>query len=274
MILFGFDTYNILFALIVSFAIQIVFFAFAAGFKTDKVTDLSYSLSFLVLTVVLMLLEGAFQPVQILIAAVTSLWAVRLGGYLLVRIIAMGKDDRFDEMRDNPLRFARFWLLQAVSVWLISFPVIFVLSLEATVFTWLSLVGAAVWLFGFLFETVADTQKYRFKSNPENRGDFISHGLWRYSRHPNYFGEILCWWGIFLSAAPSLSGPAWFSVLGPLGITTLLLFVSGIPMLEKKHDKKYGGNPAYRDYKEATSILVPLPPGGKTSSGGNETAGR
>ena len=133
MILFGFDGYNILFALIISFGIQIVFFAFAAGFRTDKVTDLSYSLSFLVLAVILMVLEGAFRPVQILAVAATVLWAVRLGGYLLVRIIDMGKDDRFDEMRDNPLKFARFWLLQAVSVWLISFPVIFILSTEAAV---------------------------------------------------------------------------------------------------------------------------------------------
>ncbi|MFW5769767.1 MAG: DUF1295 domain-containing protein, partial [Spirochaetota bacterium] len=206
MILFGFDTYNILFALIVSFGIQIVYFAFAAGFKTDKVTDLSYSFSFLVLAIVLMILEQAFRPVQILVAAVTSLWAIRLGGYLLVRIIDMGKDDRFDGMRDEPLRFARFWLLQAISVWLISFPVIFVMSLEGTVFTWASFLGGGIWLFGFIFEAIADAQKYRFKSNPENKGDFISSGLWRYSRHPNYFGEVLCWWGIFLIAAPSLTG--------------------------------------------------------------------
>ena len=266
MILFGFDGYNILFALIISFGIQIVFFAFAAGFRTDKVTDLSYSLSFLVLAVILMVLEGAFRPVQILAVAATVLWAVRLGGSLLVRISDMGKDDRFDEMRDNPLKFARFWLLQAVSVWLISFPVIFILSTEAAVLSWLSILGAAVWLFGFVFEAAADTQKYRFKSNPENRGDFISQGLWRYSRHPNYFGEILCWWGIFLIAAPSLTGTAWLAILGPVSITALLLFVSGIPMLEKKHDKKYGGNPAYKEYKDATSIFIPLPPRGKKDS--------
>jgi steroid 5-alpha reductase family enzyme len=267
MILFGFDTYNILFALIVSLGIQILFFAFAAGFKTDKVTDLSYSLSFLVLAVVLMVLEGAFRPVQILAVAVTCAWAIRLGGYLLIRIIDMGKDDRFDEMRDDPLRFARFWLLQAVSVWLISFPVIFVLSIEGTVLSWLSIVGAGIWLLGFVFETLADAQKYRFKSNPDNKGGFISHGLWRYSRHPNYFGEILCWWGIFLVVAPSLSGAAWVAVLGPLGITALLLFVSGIPMLEKKHDRKYGDDPAYREYKESTSIFIPLPPDSTSSAG-------
>jgi steroid 5-alpha reductase family enzyme len=270
MILFEFDAYNILFAFIVSFGIQIVFFAFAAGFKTDKVTDLSYSLSFLVLAIVLMIFEQAFRPVQLLAVAVTSLWAVRLGGYLLVRIIEMGKDDRFDGMRDEPLRFARFWLLQAISVWLISFPVIFVLSLEGTVFTWVSIAGAAVWLFGFIFEAVADAQKYRFKSNPENRGDFISRGLWRYSRHPNYFGEVLCWWGIFLIVAPSLMGAAWLAVLGPAAITALLLFVSGIPMLEKKHDKKYGGNPAYRDYKKTTSLLIPFPPGSTKGSKNEE----
>jgi steroid 5-alpha reductase family enzyme len=109
-------------------------------------------------------------------------------------------------------------------------------------------------------EAAADAQKSAFKANDANRGRFITTGLWRYSRHPNYFGEILVWWGLFVYAVPFLHGAAFAVVVGPVFITLLLLFVSGIPLLERSADEKYGDDPAYRDYKRRTSILVPLPP--------------
>jgi steroid 5-alpha reductase family enzyme len=109
-------------------------------------------------------------------------------------------------------------------------------------------------------EAVADAQKSAFRAKDENRGRFVTRGLWRYSRHPNYFGEILVWWGLFVYAVPVLHGAAYAVVIGPVFITLLLLFVSGIPLLERSADEKYGDDPAYRDYKRRTSILVPLPP--------------
>jgi steroid 5-alpha reductase family enzyme len=235
----------ILLSFAISLAVNAAFFAFAAVRKTDVVTDLSYSLSFALLAIVLPFL-GARESVQLVASLLVLVWAVRLGGYLLRRILRIKVDHRFDEMRDDPVRFARFWLLQAISV---------------AVIIW-ALAGAFVWLVGLVIEAVADAQKSAFKAKSENRERFIANGMWRYSRHPNYFGEILVWWGLFVYAVPFLHGAAFAVIVGPVFITLLLLFVSGIPLLERSADAKYGDDPAYRDYKRRTSILVPLPPRG------------
>jgi steroid 5-alpha reductase family enzyme len=250
----------ILLSFVVALALNGAFFAVAAIRKTDVVTDLSYSLSFAVLAVVLPFL-GAGEWVQLAAAAMVLVWAVRLGGYLFRRILRMKVDHRFDEMRDNPLRFARFWLLQAISVAVIMLPVTYLLGRDDPPgFGAWAVAGVAIWLVGLAIETVADAQKSSFKSKPENRDRFITAGLWKYSRHPNYFGEMLVWWGLFVYAVPFLEGWAYAVVIGPVFITLLLLFVSGIPLLERSADAKYGDDPAYREYKRRTSILVPLPP--------------
>jgi steroid 5-alpha reductase family enzyme len=247
-----------------SFAVALVvngaFFAVAAARRTDVVTDLSYSLTFALLAIVL-LFTGAREPVQLVASLLVLVWAVRLGGYLFRRILRMKVDHRFDGMRDEPLRFARFWLLQALTVAVVMLPVSYLLdrSHAPGLGAW-SAAGGAVWLAGLVIEAVADAQKSAFRSREENRGRFVATGLWRYSRHPNYFGEILVWWGIFLYAVPFLHGAAFAVVLGPVFITLLLLFVSGIPLLERSAEEKYGSDPAYRDYKRRTSLLVPLPP--------------
>ena len=236
------------------------FFAVAAARRTDVVTDLSYSLTFATLAVALAF-TGGRDAVQLVASLLVLLWALRLGGYLFRRILRMKVDHRFDGMRDKPLRFARFWLLQAVAVAVIMLPVSYLLDRSAAPgFGAWAIAGAAVWLAGLLAESVADAQKSAFRARDENRGRFIASGLWRYSRHPNYFGEILVWWGLFLYAVPVLDGAAFAVVAGPVFTTLLLLFVSGIPPLERSADEKYGADPAYRDYKRRTSILVPLPP--------------
>ncbi len=247
---------------LIALAVNGAFFAVAAARRTDVVTDLSYSLTFALLAVVL-LFTGAREPVQLVASLLVLLWAVRLGAYLFRRILRMKVDHRFDELRDRPLRFARFWLLQAIAVAVIMLPVSYLLDREhASGFGAWTIAGAGVWLAGLLIETVADAQKSSFRARDENRGRFIASGLWRYSRHPNYFGEILVWWGLFVYAAPFLDGAAFAVVAGPVFITVLLLFVSGIPPLERSADEKYGHDPAYREYKRRTSILVPLPPRG------------
>jgi steroid 5-alpha reductase family enzyme len=253
-------------AIILSFGIALAvngaFFAVAAARRTDTVTDLSYSLTFALLAVVL-LFTGAAKPVQLVASLLVVLWAVRLGAYLFRRILRMKVDHRFDGIRERPLSFARFWLLQAITVALVMLPVSYLLDREHPpgLGAW-SIAGAAVWLVGLVVEAVADAQKSAFKAKDENRGRFVTTGLWRYSRHPNYFGEMLVWWGIFILAVPVLHGGAFAVVIGPVFITLLLLFVSGIPPLERSADAKYGSEPAYRDYKRRTSILVPLPPRG------------
>jgi steroid 5-alpha reductase family enzyme len=250
----------ILLSFLISLVVNAAFFAVAAIRKTDVVTDLSYSLSFAVLALVLPSL-GAREPVQLAASLLVLIWAVRLGGYLLTRILRMKVDHRFDEMRDKPLRFARFWLLQAISVAMIMLPVSYLVSRDdAPGFGLWAIVGASIWFVGLAIETAADAQKSAFKAKEENRERFITSGLWRYSRHPNYFGEMLVWWGLFVFAVPFLDGAAFAVVIGPVFITLLLLFVSGIPLLERSAAAKYGDDPAYREYKRRTSILVPLPP--------------
>jgi steroid 5-alpha reductase family enzyme len=250
----------ILLSFVISLAVNAVFFAIAAIRRTDVVTDLSYSLSFALLAIALPSL-GAREPVQLVAALLVLIWAVRLGGYLLTRILRIKVDHRFDEMRDKPLRFARFWLLQAISVAVIMLPVSYLLGRDgAPGFGLWAAAGTAVWVVGLVIEALADAQKSAFKGKDENRERFITSGLWKYSRHPNYFGEMLVWWGLFLFAVPFLDGAAFAVVIGPVFITLLLLFVSGIPLLERSADAKYGDEPAYREYKRRTSILVPLPP--------------
>jgi steroid 5-alpha reductase family enzyme len=252
----------ILLSLGIALAVNGAFFAVAAARKTDVVTDLSYSLTFALLAVVL-LFTGAREPVQVVASLLVVVWAVRLGAYLFRRILRMKVDHRFDGMRDRPLRFARFWLLQAITVAVVMLPVSYLLDRDdpAGIGIW-TVAGAAVWLVGLVVEAIADAQKQAFKAQEENRGRFLAGGLWRYSRHPNYFGEMLVWWGLFVYVVPVLHGAAFAVVVGPVFITLLLLFVSGIPPLERSAEERHGNDAAYRAYKRRTSILVPLPPRG------------
>lgn len=223
------------------------------------VTDLSYSLSFAVLAIVLPF-SGAREPVQLAASLLVLLWAARLGLYLFMRILRIKVDHRFDGMRDKALRFARFWALQALTVAVVMLPVSYLLGREDApgVGPWM-ITGAAIWLIGLVIEAVSDAQKSSFKAKEAGANSFITSGLWKYSRHPNYFGEMLVWWGLFLYSVPFLDGAAFAVVIGPAFITLLLLFVSGIPLLERSAEAKYGDDPSYREYKRRTSILVPFP---------------
>ena len=256
------QSHPIIASFIFSFAINTFFFIFAAAFRTDKVTDISYSLSFFLLTLILLLAAGrSLSYHKIFLSAAVLLWSIRLGSYLLYRIIKIGKDARFDDKRDNFVNFLKFWILQATAVWLIMLPFsVYITSRSDNGSLYFTLTGIVIFSAGLLIESISDAQKYRFKSKPENKAHWVDSGLWKYSRHPNYFGEILVWWGLFAVVIPSLTGFLWLTVLGPLSITLLLLFVSGIPLLEKSADRKYGDKAEYISYRESTSILVPLPP--------------
>lgn len=251
---------DLLLALLFSFVIQIIFFVFAAGFKTDKVTDLSYGLSFILISVYFFFKSG-HGPTQTLTTLLVCIWAIRLAGFLLRRIFKIKKDPRFDKIRDDFWKFAMFWFFQAISVWIILLPTLVVLLSEKLASTGtLQLVGAFIWLIGFATETIADQQKSKFKNNPENKNTWINTGLWKYSRHPNYFGEILIWVGLFIVASPFLEGYLWLTLVSPIFIIFILTSVSGIPPVEKFANQRYGSNPNYQDYKKRTSILIPLPP--------------
>jgi len=248
------------FTLVISLSIQAAFFVFAATLRTDKVTDLSYSLTFLTLAVVLLGRTGTPAWPHFAVAGMVMLWALRLGGYLFWRILHIGHDSRFDGVRDRLWAFLQFWVLQGIAVWLILLPVTLWFTLDrqdaASTAGWM-VGGGIIWAVGLAIETVADVQKYRDRRRTDARARWTDTGLWRYSRHPNYFGELLCWWGLYVAVLPGLG---WWMVpgaLGPLAITVLLLYVTGIPTLEQAWTRKWGRDPAFLAYRERTNRLVP-----------------
>lgn len=228
--------------------------------NTDKLTDISYALSFLIA-----IFFGSYGNeitfLKALCLTMVFLWALRLGVFLFIRISLFKRDKRFDKIRSRFFRFLLFWVLQAITVWLVLLPSLFFLATNKTNLTLLSVLGLGFWLFGLLFESIADMQKLKFKLNFKNKDSFIKQGLWRYSRHPNYFGEILVWLGIYLFVFSSLSFE--HSVIGlisPIFISVLLIFISGIPQLEQSADLKFGENKDYQDYKKNTNVLFPWAP--------------
>jgi steroid 5-alpha reductase family enzyme len=249
---------SFLIALGICVIINTAFFAFAAARKSDVVTDLSYSLSFAIAAVALAVVNGVGDFLRLGAAAMVVLWAVRLASYLFTRILSIKVDHRFDGIRENLPRFARFWALQAFSVAVILLPVTATLANPAPAPSFLHAVGAALFALGLVIEAVADAQKSAWKRGGGE--GFMRAGLWSWSRHPNYFGEMALWLGLWIYALPSLSGLWQLAVLGPLYISLLIAFVTGIPPLERSAEAKHGKDPEWIAYKAATSILVPLPP--------------
>lgn len=245
-------------SLAVSLAVQAFFFAFAATLRTDKVTDLSYGLTFVLIALALLARSEAPDTAAFVLVAMVVAWGVRLAGYLLYRIWRIGRDKRFDGIREDFWRFFKFWFFQGLAVWVIMLPVTLWFSAPGPWSPWMA-AGATVWLLGLVIETIADQQKFAFKQTPEGRDRWTDTGLWRYSRHPNYFGELLCWWGIFAYTAPGLGAWALLALAGPLAITGILLFATGIPTLEASARQRWGADPAYQEYRKRTRMLVPLP---------------
>lgn len=249
---------NILIFLAISLAIQLILFIPAFRFKTDKLTDLSYSLTFIILTTIAFLLNSMNFATALLLSMVL-LWGFRLGIFLFIRISKTKKDPRFDGVRENFKAFLTFWLGQGVIVFLLLIPVFYFMQVTSGLLSPISYIGLAIFLLGFAFESIADYQKYKFKSQKQNKNKFISHGFWSLSRHPNYFGEILIWIGIYFYALPALNlTETLLSLLSPITIMVILLFFTGIPPLEKKYNKKYKNNKAYQKYKSKTPLLVPF----------------
>lgn len=250
----------LLISLGLSLLIQLLFFVPAYFWKTDKLTDLSYGLTFIMLTLISLGRNSEASSMQIILTVTIVVWGLRLISYLLYRILKIKKDSRFDEMRNSLLKFGSFFLFQGVSVWLIMIPSILFLGKNIEdKWNWISLLGLMIWAIALIIETIADLQQFQFRSKKENRDKFISSGIWRYSRHPNYFGEMMCWWGLFIYTLPYLRGWEFLGIIGPTWISFLLLFVSGIPILEKKNDERYGNNKEYQEYKRRTSLLVIWP---------------
>lgn len=249
-----------IFALCVALAFLINWIAFVPAYsmQTEKFYDFTGSLTYISVTIVALLLSGKSDLRSIILAVLVMIWAARLGTFLLRRVQKAGKDDRFDAIKPDFYRFLNAWTIQALWVTLTAAPVFIALSSAKEVELGpLAIAGLVVWLLGFGIEVVADGQKTQFRKDPTNREKFISTGLWSRSRHPNYFGEIVLWVGVTLIAMPVLEGWQWVALISPLFVFLLLTRVSGVPMLEAKADKKWGGQDDYESYKANTPVLIP-----------------
>jgi steroid 5-alpha reductase family enzyme len=228
---------------------------------TEQYFDLTGSATYLTVTAAALLLSGDIDARAAIAGAMVTVWALRLGSFLFRRIRRDGRDGRFDEIKLDPLRFLMTWTLQGLWVLLTAACAVAIMtSVERRPLGWVAIVGIGVWVAGFAIEVIADRQKSAFRRDPANAGRFITTGLWAWSRHPNYFGEIVLWTGMAVLAVPVLSGWRWVMLISPVFVMVLLTRVSGIPMLEARAAKRWGDDEAFIAYTRDTPVLVPRPP--------------
>lgn len=236
---------------------MLFFFMVAVWRKRNDVADIAWGLGFIVVTLVALVRLEQLSVVHYILGTLVTLWGLRLATHIYIRNRGKEEDYRYKAWREEwgkwwlPRSFFQVFLLQGLLLLVVVSPVLVASSFVDVAVGWWVGVGVLVWLIGFFFETVGDYQLAVFLNNESNKGKVMSRGLWRYTRHPNYFGEISMWWGIGLIAIGTPVG--WLGLMGPLTITFLITRVSGIPMLEAR----YTGNAEYDEYKSKTSVLVP-----------------
>jgi steroid 5-alpha reductase family enzyme len=227
--------------------------------KRNDVADIAWGLGFVLLGWTSLLMGGNASLRGLLICTLVSIWGLRLAWHIHARNKGKAEDYRYLAWRNAwgkwfYLRsYLQVYLLQGLFLFLIVLPVLLVNKSQGTPLGMLDVLGVALWIFGFYFEVVGDAELSRFLKDPANKGKLMQSGLWAYSRHPNYFGEVTQWWGLWLVALSVPNG--WLSIVGPVVITFLILKVSGVPMLEKKMAE----NPEFSKYKQRVSVFIPLP---------------
>jgi steroid 5-alpha reductase family enzyme len=223
--------------------------------------DLTGGITYLTVTWLAVILIPQVDARTWLLVGIVSIWAIRLATFLYRRVVAAGEDRRFRELKTSFSRFLLTWTLQGLWVSLTLAAALAAITgrtrLNLDIF---SLLGLLLWVIGFGIEVVADRQKSAFRENPDNAGKFINTGLWAWSRHPNYFGEIILWLGVAVIAFPVLEGWQLLTLISPVFVFLLLARVSGVPMLEKRADEKWGGQADYEEYKANTPVLFMKPP--------------
>ena len=245
---------------LVAFIVQWVMFIPAWIYHTEHYFDLTGSLTYITLTIFALLTAGLGNERALLIGALVMIWATRLGAFLFIRISKAGEDRRFRKMKMNFLQFLMTWTLQGLWVYITyAAGLAAMTSVTEVPIGPIAVAGAALWALGFGFEVVADRQKTAFRKDPSNQDKFIQSGLWAWSRHPNYFGEILLWCGIMVIAIPVLEGLQYATLISPIFVIVLLTKISGIRMLENRAEKLWGNDPEYQKYKATTPTLIPLP---------------
>ena len=253
---------------LLAFAVNWVAFIPSAVAQKDTYYDTVGALTYLSVIGVAAASAWPLDGRAMIVAAMVGIWTIRLGSFLFSRIHAAGgADQRFEKIKVNPPRFLVAWTLQAIWVIFTASAALVIITSRQTapldgLLDGLFWAGAAIWVIGFAFEVVADSQKRQFKKDPANKGKFIATGLWAWSQHPNYFGEIMLWFGILVMAIPLLSGWSWLAVISPIFVFLLLTRVSGINLLDGIAKARWGDNPSYQAYRKNTPVLFPRPPKG------------
>ncbi|MBN7796421.1 DUF1295 domain-containing protein [Parahaliea mediterranea] len=241
-----------------AFAIQWLAFIPAYLYQTEHFYDLVGTMTYLTLMGCALWLVDNIGIRSMLLALLIGIWATRLGSFLFIRVSKDGSDCRFDHIKPYFLRFLTAWTLQGLWVFITASSALAAISSDNDVplGAW-GIAGLCVWLSGFAIEVVSDFQKRQFRAALKGERGFIQSGLWSYSRHPNYFGEIVLWIGISMIALPALSGWQYATLISPVFVALLIIRISGINLLEASADKRWGGVPEYENYKASTPVLVP-----------------
>jgi len=237
-----------------------VWFGIAQVLMRNDVADIAWGIGFVATAISAVVFTESITPRAIIVMLCVILWGVRLSFYVFLRNRGKSEDRRYRKWRQQWGKHAvvrayfQVFLLQGLLIIIVSLPITIIIDSAQNSFSVFDAFGVCVWFAGFAFEAVADYQLLKYKRGPNSKGKIMTEGLWKYTRHPNYFGEVVLWWGIYVIA---LSVPlGWATVLGPMTITYLILKVSGIPLLEDR----YKDNPEFQMYKKRTSPFFPLPP--------------
>ena len=238
------------------FCIQWISFIPAFIFQTEKFYDLTGSITYLTTVFTALYITDSGNISDYVIVSCVAIWAIRLGSFLFMRIHKAGEDRRFREIKTNFTRFFMTWTLQGMWVSMCLLCVLTALSsYSGIIVNNIFYIGLMIFVSGFIIEVLADHQKTVFRKNIDNKDKFISSGLWAYSRHPNYFGEILLWLGIAVMSFSSLEGFQYFTLISPIFVYILLVYISGIRMLENQANKKWGHLDSYKEYLKNTPRL-------------------
>ena len=229
--------------------------------RTEKFYDLTGTLTYLAVVVTAVVLTPGWATRSLVLAAVVAVWTLRLGTFLFARVRADGGDGRFDTIKVRPVAFLSTWTLQGLWVSVTAAAALAAITApgDGALGVW-GVVGLVVWAAGFALEVVADAQKRAFRRDPANEGRFIASGVWAWSRHPNYAGEIVLWLGVALVAVPALEGWRWVTLVSPVFVWLLLTRVSGIPLLERRAKARWADDPDWQAYQARTPVLWPRPP--------------
>lgn len=246
-----------LYAGLIIFSYFLLFFIVGTIIKNNSIVDIGWGFGFVLTAWILFFISGEFTVTKIIVNGLVSLWGLRLFYFILKRNSFKEEDFRYKKWREDwgktviPRAFLQIYMLQGFFMFVVGLAVYYI-NVYDIAFHWFMIVGIIVWVIGYIFEVVGDAQLKRHIQNKENKGKLLTTGLWKHTRHPNYFGEALMWWGIFFIAIVDLS--AWYLVISPLAITILLRYVSGVPLLERRMKTK----PGWEAYAKHTSVFIPF----------------